>query len=189
MKNASKQRAILHMGAKTGKKSVSYIIDSAFLRSPKPYIVQSLLAVAAAAVILTFLRVITHTAIIAALGSSTFIVFALPNTHNAQPRCLIGGHIIGLVSGLIAYLAFSAGLSRLLPNHTELILAIGAAFSIGLAIFLMTITDTEHPPAAGTALGIIIQSWSYQTIIFILAYAVSLALVKWLLKDYLKNLA
>lgn len=76
------------------------IIDESFLRTPRNYIIQSLLAVVALAVILYFVEVLTHTAIIAALGSSAFIVFALPHSITAQPRRLIGGTLL-LMNGHI----------------------------------------------------------------------------------------
>jgi|GEM_PF-1732409 hypothetical protein len=49
-------------------------------------------------------------------------------------------------------------------------------------------TNTEHPPAAGTALGITIQGWSYSTILVILITISLLSLTKYLLKPWLKDL-
>ena len=68
-----------------------HIIDKSFTRAPKSYIIQSLLAVIVVAVILYFVEIITHAAIVAALGSSAFIVFAMPHSITAKPRRLIGG--------------------------------------------------------------------------------------------------
>ena len=50
--------------------------------------------------------------------------------------------------------------------------------AIGLAVFLMTITDTEHLPAAATALGIAIYGWSGATVAFVLAFAICLAMAR-----------
>jgi CBS-domain-containing membrane protein len=80
-----------------------HIIDSSFTKKPKSYIIQSLLAVLALAVILYFVEVLTHAAIVAALGSSTFIVFAMPHTVAARSRRLIGGHLVGLICGMASY--------------------------------------------------------------------------------------
>ena len=165
-----------------------HIIDESFLKAPKNYIIQSLLAVAAVAIILYFVEAWTHAAIVAALGSSVFIVFAMPNTIVAQPRRLIGGHVVGLVCGLICYYIFIVGPFSKLCTEWEFMIWVVCALSIGLSIFLMTITNTEHPPAAGTALGIVTHEWSSTTIIFIVVFAVSLAIVKILLKRYLKDL-
>lgn len=164
------------------------IIDKAFLKKPEHYIVQSLLAVVALVIILYFVEVLTHAAIVAALGASTFIVFAMPNTIAAEPRRLIGGHIIGLLCGILCYYVFFTGPLAELCKNVEIMHWIPAALAVGLSIFLMTIFNFEHPPAAGTAIGIVTHEWSHQAIIFVLLFAVSLAIIKRLLKRYLKDL-
>ena len=55
-----------------------HLIDKSFTKSPKSYIFQSLLAVIAVLIILTFVEVLTHAVIVAALGSSAFVIFAMP---------------------------------------------------------------------------------------------------------------
>jgi hypothetical protein len=52
----------------------------------------------------------------------------------------------------------------------------------------MTITNTEHAPAAGIALGLVINQWTYLTIIFILIAIIWMASVKKILRPYLMNL-
>ena len=94
-----------------------HIIDQSFRQAPRSYIVQSLLAVIVLVVILYFVEVLTHAAIVAALGSSVFIVFAMPKSMTAQPRRLIGGHVIGLLSGSLCYFLFLTGpIGRLTSN-------------------------------------------------------------------------
>jgi CBS-domain-containing membrane protein len=165
-----------------------HVLDRTFLQHPRNYVIQSLLAVLAVAVILYFVESLTHAAIVAALGSSVFIIFAMPRTIAAEPRRLVGGHITGLVCGIICYYAFFASPLVDFFESNEVIHWIPAAIAVGLSIFLMTVFNFEHPPAAGTALGIVAHEWTYQTIIFIVAFAVGLAIVKWLLKRYLVNL-
>jgi len=164
------------------------IIDESFTKAPKSYIIQSLLAVIAVVIILYFVEVLTHAAIVAALGASTFFVFAMPNAPTAQTRRLVGGHIIGLLCGILCYYAFLTGPLGELSEDVEFITWFAYALSVGLSIFLMTITNTEHPPASGTALGIVAHGWSYQVIIFVLLYAVSLAIARRLLRSYLRDL-
>jgi len=164
------------------------IIDKSFVRSPKSYIIQSLLAVVAVAIILYFVEALTHAAIVAALGSSAFIVFAMPRSVTAQPRRLIGGHVVGLISGTFCYFAFFVSPLGELVTGWEFTTLLVYALAVGLSIFLMTITDTEHAPAAGTALGIVAHDWSYQVVIFVLIFAVSLAIVRKLLGSRLKDL-
>jgi hypothetical protein len=52
----------------------------------------------------------------------------------------------------------------------------------------MAITNTEHPPAAGTALGIAAHEWSWQVVIFVFLSVVILSVVWWLLRSRLRDL-
>ncbi len=165
-----------------------HIIDRAFLRKPRYYIIQSLLATATVAVILYFVEVLTHAAIVAAIGSSAFIVFAIPHSITAQPRKLIGGHIVGLLSGTFCYYVFLSGSLGTLITGWEFTTLFIYALAVGLSIFLMAITNTEHPPAAGTALGVVAHVWSYQVVAFVLLAAIGLAIIRRLLRRYLRDL-
>jgi len=165
-----------------------HIIDKSFTKAPKKYIIQSLVAVAAVALILFFVGTLTHAAIVAALGSSSFIVFAMPHSITAQPRRLIGGHIVGIACGTLSHYALCTGPLGALAGNWEYIPWLAAAIAVGLSIFLMPITDTEHPPAASTALGVAIHTWSYQVVIFVLSFAIVLTLIKRVLRGYLRDL-
>lgn len=166
----------------------THIIDESFLKDPKRYITQSLIAVVAVATILYFVEVVTHSAIVAALGSSAFIVFAIPWSTTAQTRNLVGGHIVGLLCGAFCYFVLLNGPLSGIVIRWHLLTLLVYALTVGAAIFVMVITNTEHPPAAGTALGIVLQPWSWQVVIFIVAFALGLALVRWLLRHRLTNL-
>lgn len=173
-----------------------HIFDEKLKTAWRSYVLQSLLAVLALIVILYFLDILTQAAIVAALGASAFIIFAMPKSATAQPRNVIGGHIIGLIAGSICALAFIA-----LPHPSAAVekffYIFTAALSVGLAIFLMAITDTEHPPAAGTALGIVAfgptLAWSFgwpfwRLALFVLIFAIALSLARFLLRPWLKEL-
>lgn len=153
------------------------------------YMLQSLLATIALTIILYFENVFTHTAIIASLGATTFIIFAMPKYATAQPRKVIGGHTVCIMVGILCF-----NIVALTQNRESLFLAQDVlkvfipSLSVGLSIFMMTIANTEHPPAAGTALGIVIQGWSYSTILIILITVSLLSLTKFLLKSCLKDL-
>lgn len=165
------------------------LIDKSFRRAPKVYIRQSLLAALAVGIILLIFRTLSGDIIIvAALGASTFIVFAMPHTIPAQPRRLIGGHAVGLLAGTISHLLFiNYGIGSIGLSY-EAVYILAGALAVGLAIFLMTVTNTEHPPAATTALGIIITGLSYKEALFIMLTTVCLAIARRLLRDRLRNL-
>jgi CBS-domain-containing membrane protein len=164
------------------------IIDKSFIQKPKNYILQSLLALLALLVILSFIEILTQAAIVAALGASTFIVFAMPRSITAKPRRLIGGQVVGIICGLICYYAFLTGPLGELSGEHELFLWFAYALSVALSLFFMTITNTEHPPAAATALGIVTHGCSWQTVLFILLFAIGLAIVRRLLRERLIDL-
>ncbi len=170
------------------KRLALQILDKSFLRSPKSFIIQSFLAVAALAVILYFVETLTHAAIVAALGSSAFVVFAMPQSVAARPRRLIGGHVVGLLCGSLCSFVFLSGPLGKLISGWEFTTLFVYALAVGLSIFLMAITNTEHPPAAGTALGIAAHTWSYQVVLFVLLSVVLLAVIRRLLRSRLKDL-
>lgn len=62
------------------------------------------------------------------------------------------------------------------------------ATAVGLAIFVMVITNTEHPPAASIALGLVLNGFEPRVILFILLGIVSLSVIKLAHKPILKNL-
>jgi CBS-domain-containing membrane protein len=152
------------------------------------YILQCTLATCTILAILFFLDVLTETAIIAALGATAFIVFAMPNTYSSDPRRLIGGYIFGIITGFIFnFLSENIGIGNFIGLNTPLI--VFGALSVGMAIFLMAMTNTEHAPAAGVALGLVINRWDYMTIIYILSAILLMALIRKILKSKLMNLS
>ena len=164
------------------------IIDKSFKQAPRSFIIQSLLAVVIVAIILYFVEILTHAAIVAALGASAFVVFAMPHSITARSRSLIGGHVVGLLSGTFCYYVFLTGPLGVLITGWEFTTLVTYALAVGLSIFLMAITNTEHPPAAGTALGIVAHAWSTQVVIFVLLCAIGLAIFRLLLGSRLRDL-
>lgn len=52
----------------------------------------------------------------------------------------------------------------------------------------MLVTDTEHPPAAGMSLSLVLNSWNYETLFFIIGAVLTFALIRRLLKPILVDL-
>ena len=164
------------------------LFDKKFRKNVHRYVFQCILATLTIFAVLFFLDVLTETAIIAALGASAFVVFAIPNSYSSDPRRLIGGYLVGIVVGIICFnISITFPTSDFFTN-TEMSLIIFGAIAVGLAIFIMAVTNTEHPPAAGIALGLVINKWDWITIIFILCAISWLAGVRKLLKPYLMDL-
>jgi CBS-domain-containing membrane protein len=140
----------------------------------KHYILQSLLA-AAVLYILVLILGEDKMVVISAMGATTFIVFAMPKTVSAQTRNVIGGHLVGLASGTIFYFIT-------LPYSLDYPLA------VGIAIFLMVALDVEHPPAAGTALAVVINEVSADVFVTIMVSVLVLTQCRYHLRNYLRDL-
>ena len=77
--------------------------------------------------------------LIGSFGASAVLLFGANDSPLAQPRNLIGGH---LLSAGVAVIVVA------LCGSSPLTMAIG----VGLAIFVMNLTHTTHPPGGATAL-------------------------------------
>jgi len=161
------------------------ILDVKLKHNVWRYVFQSSLAALTILCVLIFLGVLKHTAIIASLGATLFIVFTTPRAYSSHPRPLIGGYLVGIASGVFCnFISESLLILNVSPNK-EISYIIFGALAAGIAIFIMTITDTEHPPAAGIALGLVLNEWDHNTLIFILTAVVLLFIVKSLLRRVL----
>jgi len=160
-------------------------IDEKFKRNPGRFIAQSLLAFAAVGLITFTASWLANGVIVAALGASAFIVFAMPKHDTAQPRRMVGGHAVCMGIGLLCSVPLRIGWL----SSSELSLALVAAAAVGFATFLMVLTNTEHPPAAGNALAFAVGGLAVQHMVFTALAVGMLALVHWILGDRLQDLA
>ena len=148
------------------------------LRSWKNYIFQSLLATMTTFIVLLLLSM-EQAVIIASIGATAFIVFAMPTSITARPRNVIGGYLIGLLCGSIC---------ALIPQPSSLHSVIAYSLAVGLSFFVMVIADAEHPPASGTALGVAITGFSLDVMVAVITSAVVLSLAHHFLRPFLRDL-
>ena len=113
------------------------IIDDKFKRNKLRYIIQCSVATISVFIVLLILDVISNAVVIASLGASSFIVFALPKTRSAAPKLMIGGYVVGTLSGIISHYIYRFTLETSVKIPDNLILAFLGAFAIGLTIFIM----------------------------------------------------
>lgn len=78
--------------------------------------------------------------LIGSFGASSVLVYGVIQSPLAQPRNLIGGHIVSALVGV--------SVQRFVPD----ILWLTAPLAVSLSIVLMQITKTLHPPGGATAL-------------------------------------
>lgn len=57
-----------------------------------------------------------------------------------------------------------------------------------MSFFIMSVTDTEHPPTVGTALGMTIVGYSHKAAIGISLGVIILALISRYMKSHIRNL-
>lgn len=149
------------------------LIWDKFKKLWKFYILQSLLA----AIALFISAIIFHDnyVMIASMGATAFICFALPKAASAQTIHVLGGHLVGLFCGAIFTLIT-------LPTSVEISLA------VGLAIFIMVAIDVEHPPAVGTALAVVINDVTLIDAVAIMLSVLVITQCRYLLRHILKDL-
>src|ERR1041384_8062925 len=83
-------------------------------------------------------------------ATSIVMVMGSPQAEPAQPRALVGGHLVSTLVGLLA-------LKLLGPAPWV------AALAVGVAMIAMHLTDTFHPPAGIDPLVIVVNdlSWGF----------------------------
>lgn len=85
--------------------------------------------------------------VVASMGASAVLLFAVPHGPLSQPWALIGGHLISAFIGVSCYF--------LIPD-----LYIAAALAVGLAITAMYYLRCIHPPGGATALTAVVAGSS-----------------------------
>jgi CBS-domain-containing membrane protein len=89
-------------------------------------------------------------ALMAPFGATCFLVFAVPESPFAQPRNVIGGHLVSTAVGLLLLT---------LVGHEWWVIGI----AVGLSIIAMQLTRTGHPPAGADPLVVLLAQpgWNF----------------------------
>jgi CBS domain-containing membrane protein len=77
--------------------------------------------------------------LVGSFGASSVLIYGVINSPLAQPRNLIGGHVISAIVGVT--------INLFVPQPW-----LAAALAVSLSIVFMQITKTLHPPGGATAL-------------------------------------
>ena len=83
--------------------------------------------------------------IVAPLGASAVLVFAVPSSPLAQPWPVVGGNILSTLVGVTVF--------KLIPHPT-----VAAGVAVGCAILVMSLLRCLHPPGGAAALTAVIGS-------------------------------
>ena len=103
---------------------------------------RSALAAAAAVIVVVLLSswlLAAPFVVVAAVGASAVLVFALPASPLAQPWAVVGGYLVSSLSGVTA--------AQLVPSAP-----LASALAVGLATFGMLALRCMHPPGGAVAL-------------------------------------
>ncbi len=110
-------------------------------------------------------------------ATSIVLVMGTPDAEPAQPRALVGGHLISTVVGLLT-------LSITGPSPWA------AALAVGLAMAAMHVTRSFHPPAGIDPLIAVAQDMSWSFLIAPVAVgALMLASFAWLWNNFVRRQA
>lgn len=123
---------------------------------------------------IAYLSVLTgHTFLIPPFGATSYIIFAIPDSAFAQPRNIIGGHVLAVLVGLLCMFIFGS-------NWWS------QAIAISVIVAGMQLTRTVHPPAAATTILVTLQKHDDWGILFtVLIGSIILSLAAVVLNKYI----
>ncbi len=108
-------------------------LDKKLNRSPRHFILQTLLAFASLAIILSQLGLLGRGVLVAALGSSIFVAFLTPAAYTAQARNIVGSHVLSGAIGIGFY-----HLMTVLPDNHSVFILVSAA-SVALSVIALVV--------------------------------------------------
>ncbi|BFT75006.1 HPP family protein [Paenibacillus sp. P36] len=117
---------------------------------PKNALIGSIGGFIAIALLALLTNLTANAWIMAPFGATCVLAFGLWDAPLSQPRNIIGGHLISTLIGLICFHLFGRSVWVM-------------AIAVGLAIGLMMLSKTTHPPAGADPLVVILSgsSWSF----------------------------
>jgi CBS-domain-containing membrane protein len=121
------------------------------------------------------------TLLIGSFGASAVLVYGAIKSPLAQPRNLVGGHVLSGLTGVACFYLFGG------------VIWFAAAMAVSCAIVLMLATKTLHPPGGATALIAVIGGAKIHSLGFLYAFlpagagAIILLLIALLVNNLSKN--
>ena len=143
-------------------------------------IINALLSALGALIFISFLAYLENSFegtiwLIPPFGASMVLVMAVHESPLAKPTNILLGHVLSALSGVIVL--------YLIGDH---FLALGLA--VGLAIFIMIITNTIHPPAGANPIIVILTGQGISFVLFPVAVgALMLIIYAYLYNNLMKR--
>ena len=157
--------------------------DSKYFRFRMQYIVQVGVALVFMFFVLLALGQLTQELLLSAIGASSLAssvttAFVAPGSKFTRAINVMGGYAIGITLGFSCFLCEHLFIS-LFPGTSILVDgAIFGSIAVGLSLLFMAMLKLEHPPAAGFALGLVLEKWDHYTILIVFIAVVTLTLLK-----------
>jgi len=149
---------------------------------------QSLLTMLVLVPIFFFLSLFTNLLVISSLGATTYIAFSMPHSRRSHPRNLIGGNLIGVLTGFLTLVIGRLPVIGDFIFFTGYEAQIFGAMAVGFTVMFMAITAIDHPPGASLALGIAFNNFEFLPILLTLFAVLLVVFLRERLKKYLANL-
>ncbi|MGB9846247.1 MAG: HPP family protein, partial [Desulfotomaculales bacterium] len=109
--------------------------------------------------------------LVPSFGATAVLVYGAVNSPFAQPRNVVGGHLVSAATGVLVYQLIGSGWLSL-------------TLAVSLAILFMLLTRTVHPPGGATAF---VAVWNGQGYLFILTPVLVGAVVLVLIALFVNN--
>lgn len=168
--------------------TIWFLFDKNLKPRMKNYLFQCGLAILSLIAILMVQSALFSEAIVVSVASAAFTIFVFPDSIASTPRRVIGGQIVAILAGAIFFAILHTSTLESAAETINLVPSVAAALAVGLSILIMVATNTEHPPAAGVALGIVIDPWQWSAIAFVLIGALALSIIRAVLRPKMINL-
>ena len=168
--------------------TIWFLFDRNLKPRLKNYAFQCTLATISLVIILLVHNTLFSQAIVVSIASTAFTIFVFPDSIASTPRRVIGGQLVAILAGSFFLAILQAPAIETVASGERLVPSIAAGLAVGLGILIMVATNTEHPPAAGVALGIVIDPWQWSAIAFVLIGALALSTIRAILRPKMVNL-
>ena len=123
------------------------------------------------------------------LGSTAFLAFVAHDTAMARERRIISGYAIGIIIGVLGdrLMALILHCDSFHCQAADIDIAV-AAISAMITMIAMVLTSSEHPPAVGIAIGLVLRQWDVTILLVVFSTVLVIAALKFLLRRKLLNL-
>ena len=154
----------------------------------KYLVIQSLLAGIFITIIILVGETFSNNVINAAIGSSVALLFLHPKNRQNRFKSLVVGNLIAIITFILLHFLFQLFDQDLYVSISNKNFHIFSGISFFICLLVMTLTNSEHVPAAGTSIGLSVHEFDFRLILFVIFSVLFLYVFKLALDRYGKNI-